>query len=555
MPSPLQYLTTLGIPAANALQQGLATSAATGNLTQGATNASNIIQGNAQKLQDIINANTATSQGYLAPYVGAGTQNAAMLNAGLLPGGGLADPYGKTFSFTGQDLASAPGYQFALQQGQNAINAARAAMGTRFSGGAVKAADQYATDYAETKFNDAFNQALQSYGTNANQFEQDQANRYNRLQAATQTGLSAAGTAAGITGQNTAAQVNVGQFTAQDLAELQLALAQAKATGNTTQAANISNLLAQVPQALKTLGIGQTTALPSSTVFPPAGSINQNPQAAPGTNVGTLTDPYSGSPQGTPGTSSILQQPAPNIPAGSGGYIPISGELNPAIGDTSSLGGQVQNLVGSLGTVAGPVGTALGGIGTGGGGTLAGIVAGNVPEIPLSGIGAATAGVGQAGLEALPAVGAEAAPAAAPATGFLSQLAPIAHFFTNPYTIAIGAALAGALIWKNSQVHPTANTFVQKFQNPFGQKLSSVVNAFDQALASGNFSKADAQAAYQQTAQLIQDFQKDTADFAKKGSKEAIVARQAAQTMASWAGPNWENVLGKMQTEISQLPG
>lgn len=57
------------------------------------------------------------------------------------------------------DVTQDPGYQFGLQQGQTALNNALAARGMRDSGAALKAAARYGTDYATTKYDDAFNRA------------------------------------------------------------------------------------------------------------------------------------------------------------------------------------------------------------------------------------------------------------------------------------------------------------------------------------------------------------------------------------------------------------
>ncbi len=49
-----------------------------------------------------------------------------------------------------------PGYQFGLQQGQQALDRKIAAMGGRVSGAALKAAARYGTDYATTGYNAAY---------------------------------------------------------------------------------------------------------------------------------------------------------------------------------------------------------------------------------------------------------------------------------------------------------------------------------------------------------------------------------------------------------------
>ena len=54
------------------------------------------------------------------------------------------------------DAMRDPGYQFGLQQGQQALDRKIAAMGGRVSGASLKAAARYGTDYASTGYNAAY---------------------------------------------------------------------------------------------------------------------------------------------------------------------------------------------------------------------------------------------------------------------------------------------------------------------------------------------------------------------------------------------------------------
>jgi hypothetical protein len=63
-----------------------------------------------------------------------------------------------------------PGYQFGMQQGMRGIESSAAARGMGLSGAALKAASRFNSDYAGTRYNDAFNRAQTSFG-----------NRWNRL--------------------------------------------------------------------------------------------------------------------------------------------------------------------------------------------------------------------------------------------------------------------------------------------------------------------------------------------------------------------------------------
>jgi hypothetical protein len=76
-------------------------------------------------------------------------------------------------------MASDPGYQFGLDQGQTALDRKIAAMGGRVSGAALKGADRYATDYATTGYNSAY------------QRSQDRLNRLASLAGLGQTATNA----------------------------------------------------------------------------------------------------------------------------------------------------------------------------------------------------------------------------------------------------------------------------------------------------------------------------------------------------------------------------
>jgi hypothetical protein len=113
---------------------------------------------------------------------------------------------GPAFSFTGENLASDPGYKFGLDQGTQGIERAQASRGNFLSGGAMKELARFNEDYAGTKFDNAFNRNLSAYGTNLNRrqnewntnlgaYNQNRNSLYDML-----TGVSR-------TGQNSAAQV------------------------------------------------------------------------------------------------------------------------------------------------------------------------------------------------------------------------------------------------------------------------------------------------------------------------------------------------------------
>lgn len=74
-----------------------------------------------------------------------------------------------------------PGYQFRLQQGQQALERSAAARGGIYSGGTLKAEQRYGQDYASNEYSNVYNRALGQYQMSYNQFQNNQANEYNRL--------------------------------------------------------------------------------------------------------------------------------------------------------------------------------------------------------------------------------------------------------------------------------------------------------------------------------------------------------------------------------------
>lgn len=112
------------------------------------------------------------------------------------------------------DVMNEPGYQFGLQQGQLGLDRKAAAGGGRISGAALKSAAQYATNYATTGYNAAY------------QRRQD---RLNRLASLAGIGQSATGSSAQA-GANASNNIS-GMMTAQGNASGAAQLAQGNIWG------------------------------------------------------------------------------------------------------------------------------------------------------------------------------------------------------------------------------------------------------------------------------------------------------------------------------------
>lgn len=135
-------------------QAGAAT--ATGQtLAGGATTAAGQTIAGEQAAIGTAQQTLAQQQAIQQPYQTAGTQALQTLSAGLAPGGQFNRP------FTMADAQNMPAYQFALEQGQQAISNAAAAGGTQLSSANIESLGKFASGTAAQYEQQAFNQWLQ----------------------------------------------------------------------------------------------------------------------------------------------------------------------------------------------------------------------------------------------------------------------------------------------------------------------------------------------------------------------------------------------------------
>ena len=102
---------------------------------------------NEQIRQQLLSAQ-GRAEGVLSPYEQAGAGATQQLSQSLAGG------------FQPQDLTQDPGYQFRLQQGQEALNRQLAASGMSQSGAAMKAAQEYGQGLADQTYDDAYRRWL-----------------------------------------------------------------------------------------------------------------------------------------------------------------------------------------------------------------------------------------------------------------------------------------------------------------------------------------------------------------------------------------------------------
>lgn len=151
-----------------------------------------------QALQKGINSlqgNLQTGEANYSPFLTAG-QGATTTLANLLgtPGQGLLTPWTQQFTApTAAQAEATPGYQFQLQQGENAMQNSAAGQGSLLSGRTLADLNNYAQGTASTNYQNTFNNALTQYGTAYNSFLNNQNNAYSRLMGLSGEGLQAAG--------------------------------------------------------------------------------------------------------------------------------------------------------------------------------------------------------------------------------------------------------------------------------------------------------------------------------------------------------------------------
>ena len=111
---------------------------------------------------------------------------------------GLNAPYTQQFQApTGTDD---PGFQFAMEQGQEGLERSAAARGTLLTGGTLKDLAKYTTGMALQGYGDAWNRSKNVYDTNRGTFWGNQDRAYSKLSGAAGIGADAAGAYAANTG-------------------------------------------------------------------------------------------------------------------------------------------------------------------------------------------------------------------------------------------------------------------------------------------------------------------------------------------------------------------
>lgn len=302
--------------AGSAMQAGAAKSAAQ-TQAQAAQQAMALQQQNAQQAVGYQNAALQNVTNVYSPYYTAGQQGLTSLASALAPGGSLAQNWTQQFQApTAAQAAATPGYQFALQQGLNAVQSSAAAQGNLLSGGTMKALNNYAQGMASTNYQQTYNNAFNQYLQNYNQFQTNQANQYARLM--------------GLTG--------VGQQATSGLAGAQQSIA-----------SNIGNILTGTAQT-------QSQALQNAAAAQASGMVGSANAWAGGLNtIGGAAQGYGNA----LATQALYQRILGNTGGGGTGFTPnltglTGGQISGIYGGPSSVPYSVGNTTGSLSQMVTP---------------------------------------------------------------------------------------------------------------------------------------------------------------------------------------------------------
>lgn len=164
---------------------GAAAKKAAGVEQQGAQDAQNLIAKNQNQALGIEQGAQTTNAQNQQPFLSAG-QNAVGSLSQLLQNGSLTPA-----QFQAPTAAQAeqnPGYQFALQQGQQALQNSAAARGGLLTGGTAEALNNYAQGSATQNYQQVYNNAVTQYQLGL----QGQNQQYNQLAGVAGLGLNSA---------------------------------------------------------------------------------------------------------------------------------------------------------------------------------------------------------------------------------------------------------------------------------------------------------------------------------------------------------------------------
>jgi hypothetical protein len=214
-----------------------------GIATSSAGNSAARAQENAAKLSNETQLQMYTqNREDLAPFREAGYTALRQLGTGTADGGDF------NRDFTTADFQRDPGYQFRMDQGQQALERSASARGGMLNGGTLKALSRYGQDYASREYSSAYSR-----------FNADRDRRFNRLSGIAGTGQTAT---------NTTGQLGANAATAISDAQIQAGNARSANAINTGNAINSGiSSLGQFYLQNKFLNQGRGVPPPGATVY------------------------------------------------------------------------------------------------------------------------------------------------------------------------------------------------------------------------------------------------------------------------------------------------
>ena len=200
---------------------------------------------------------TAQGLGNLQPYLQGGSAAEGTLSQMLAkPGQGLLTPWTQQFTApTADQAAQTPGYQFQLQQGEQALQNSAAAQGGLLSGNTLAGMNQYAQGLASSNYQNVFNNALTQYQSAYNTFQNNQANQYNMLSGQVGVGQNAAAGANSLLQAGAQNYGNITTNTGADIASLMNQQGAAGAAGTLGQMQALSGIAPGVSNSLLNYGL------------------------------------------------------------------------------------------------------------------------------------------------------------------------------------------------------------------------------------------------------------------------------------------------------------
>jgi hypothetical protein len=257
------------------------------------TTAANTVAQAGGAAQNYTQNELAMSQMALNPYSTAGSQAfgtvGSLMQQAAQGTGPLASFQGSFSAPTAQQAEQTPGYQFQLQQGQQALESSAAARGGLLSEGTGKQLEQYGQGLASTNYQQVYNNAMQQYQQQYAQFQNNQSNLYSRLMGVGQTGLSATQTGVGANMQAAQLYGQQGQLAAGQQAGYQAQAGGAQAIGMAGLGNAVGNTVGSIGGAMMQPAASSAAAMPGQLPLAPASTVQSSvmPGMVPASGMGS----------------------------------------------------------------------------------------------------------------------------------------------------------------------------------------------------------------------------------------------------------------------------